>query len=133
MTEISNTYYETKMEDLNETMREIGFDVKFNDETKKEIIENTERMEIFSKFCGIETIEQLMELGIDGMRYGNCDNGYENLYRLSRKCFKGQSFRESFSSSTLYFFWQQFAFSKGLMCVRTYSNNGNIITERLIG
>ncbi len=130
MTEITTIFNQMKEDELqcdidcfencsNIKQRDIN---KHCSSMRKKNAKDAEMIETFTNFANINTIEEMMELGIDGVRYGNCETAYDNLYRLAKKCFRGNENREHFASSTLYYFWQNFAFDKGLMAQRIISN-----------
>jgi len=137
MTEITQIFNQTNVERMvNYSQTTIGKKelkgVKEHlSEMRKNFEEEGEMMETFANFANINTIEEMMELGKDGVRYGNCETAYENLYRLAKKCFKGNPKRDYFASSTLYYFWQNFAFEMGLMGVQTFKNGKE--TKKPIG
>lgn len=138
MTEITTIFRQMREEDIQfnldfiknapKTEKNKKFNEKYFYSVRKENDKDAEMIETFANFAHINSIKEMMQLGIDGVKYGNCENAYDNLYRIARKCFKGNKKREHFASSTLYYFWQNFAFDKGLMCCHNIKNGVETIT-----
>ena len=113
------------MREITEVYREIyqeRYGAAYNQYGEESMIEK------FATFCDINTIDDMIKLGKDGVEYGNCETAYDNLYRLAKKCFKGNPKRERFASSTLYYFWQIFAWNEDLMEVKTIKKDGTTVT-----
>ena len=119
---LENDGFEKDVEEM-EIPDEDYFLDRMDDDEISFVAKDFSRMEHFVNYLGISTKEELVKIGDDGMAIG-CENSYQNLYRIARKIFKGEDFREHFASSTLYYFWQRIVMGTERLQVATWGKNG---------